>query len=1181
MSTENIIFNVIDWRETNNVLTEENEEIENDDMYQGRDEVQPEVAGKYSIELFGRTEDDKSVYVKVNDFTPYFYVEIPNEWGDKHVNKFVEYIKFRSIRKFRDSLIEYDIVKRHKFYGFTDNKEFKFIRLIFSNSEAMRKYSFIFYNEMQIPGLTSNKIKFKIYESNIVPLLRCMHIRDIKSCGWIGVDQYYEIEDDSILTDIKIEACWMDLKPIDKNIYADLKILSFDIECTSIDGGFPIAKREGDKIIMIGSTLSRYGKQQCFHKNIIVLGSCDPIPGVEVECYNNEKDVLLAWAKLVRRTDPDIITGYNIFGFDEIYIRDRAKLLGISNEFSRLGRFSDEISDFMETDLSSSALGDNKMRYFDMKGRVQIDLLKVVQRDHKLSSYKLDSVAENFIKGNISACINRNTIKCDNMDVLSVGNYITLEEDEVKYLDGKKFRIINIDKNIITLDSDLNIDLKKNKFKWGLVKDDLHPRELFKLFKGSSADRKIIAEYCIQDCALCNRLLAKLEILTNNMAMAIVCNVPLSYIFLRGQGIKIFSLVAKKCRTENYIIPVIRKNNNNVEEEEDSYQGAVVFDPKPGHYQTPIPVTDYGSLYPSSMIHKNLSHETIVLNGIYDNLPNYTYYDVNYETTNGKKMTCRYAKNKNGKMGILPQILQQLLAERKATRKKQEDEKDPSKWAILEGLQLAFKVTANSLYGQCGASTSPICLKEIAASTTAIGRDMLEFCKLFIEKIYREVIKIYLTMEMDEDKFKKMVGSILDNCKKSYISKDESFLIDYLKDLFNKMAPYQQFIEDNDIETNVETIYSDKYILPFLIQYAEENNIKFNVRKDGEDDSKFNKRIKNELYPQYTLLLRAMVHKYLSEKNIDLEPEIIYGDTDSNFINMRVYDKVTRENIKGIDSLSICIELGKLASNFISPLLPPPHTLNYEKTLWPFCIMSKKRYVGNMYEMDPHHYHLKYMGIVLKRRDNANIVKKIISGIINIMMSEPDQQKITEFIRKSIEDLLSGKYPIEDFIVTKTLKANYKDRTKIAHVCLADKRAIRDPGNKPQLNDRIPYVYKETKPIKGKKYLQGDLVEDPDYVRENGLKIDYLFYLTNQIMNPALQLLEFVVKNPEKMFNDYIQKEMNKRNGVQEISKWFPKNKESNDSDPYDKESNDSDSDDHPKFEPPIPKIKSKFLPDL
>ena len=72
----------------------------------------------------------------------------------------------------------------------------------------------------------------------------------------------------------------------------------------------------------------------------------------------------------------------------------------------------------------------------------------------------------------------------------------------------------------------------------------------------------------------------------------------------------------------------------------------------------------------------------------------------------------------------------------------------------------------------------------------------------------------------------------------------------------------------------------------------------------------------------------------------------------------------------------------------IAKIMPYPQKLNYEKTLYPFIILSKKRYVGNLYEFDVNKFKQKSMGIVLKRRDNANIVKKIYGGIIDILLNK-------------------------------------------------------------------------------------------------------------------------------------------------------------------------------------------------
>lgn len=82
------------------------------------------------------------------------------------------------------------------------------------------------------------------------------------------------------------------------------------------------------------------------------------------------------------------------------------------------------------------------------------------------------------------------------------------------------------------------------------------------------------------------------------MGMADVCSTPLSWILLRGQGVKILSLVAKVCKKHNYVLPLLPKTTGYA-----SYEGAVVLKPYPGLYlKEPVAVLDYASLYPSSMI---------------------------------------------------------------------------------------------------------------------------------------------------------------------------------------------------------------------------------------------------------------------------------------------------------------------------------------------------------------------------------------------------------------------------------------------------------------------------------------------------------------------------------------------------------------------------------------------------
>ena len=78
---------------------------------------------------------------------------------------------------------------------------------------------------------------------------------------------------------------------------------------------------------------------------------------------------------------------------------------------------------------------------------------------------------------------------------------------------------------------------------------------------------------------------------------------------------------------------------------------------------------------------------------------------------------------------------------------------------------------------------------------------------------------------------------------------------------------------------------------------------------------------------------------------------------------------------------------------------------------------------------------------------------------------------------------------------------------------MVDRIAEREPGNAPKSNDRIPFVYIETKEGRNTKVLQGDKVEHPDFIRKNSIKPDYKFYITNQIMKPVCQIYALTVEN--------------------------------------------------------------------
>ena len=266
---------------------------------------------------------------------------------------------------------------------------------------------------------------------------------------------------------------------------------------------------------------------------------------------------------------------------------------------------------------------------------------------------------------------------------------------------------------------------------------------------------------------------------------------------------------------------------------------------------------------------------------------------------------------------------------------------------------------------------------------------------------------------------------------------------------------------------------------------------------------------------------------YLAKEKVEEKfdgAKIVYGDTDSIFIDFKPKDD-DGNLLENKEALKKSIEMGVEAEKYIQTFLKPPHKLEYEKTFWPFILFSKKRYIGNKYEFKTgdDDYNQTSMGIVLKRRDNAKIVKHVYGGVINILMNKKNVEMSIKFLRDELYKLLDGQFPLDMLIVTKSLRGYYKNPDSIAHKVLADRMGVRDPGNKPSSNDRIPYAYIDTH---GKKIkLQGERIEHPDYIRENKLKPDYMFYITNQIMKPVGQIYSLIAEDLEgfKYSKDYYQ----------------------------------------------------------
>ena len=1271
----------------------------------------------FVIQMFGVNEKGDTCCIYVNDFQPFFFVKVGDNWDDYTARTFIDFIKKGVQKRYNESIASFKLVERQKLYGFSGGKSSKFIQIVFKNTTAMNRYKNLWYDYNQDGGdgnyrkrkpFIFNKVSIELYESNIPPLLRYFHIHNISPSGWVSFNTNRVLKAIVPTTTCTYEyICPLkELVPQpEKETRVPYKICSFDIEASSSHGDFPVPiksykrlatnlvdvfikqssfiqesmrkrfllkilmtafgydncddvdlvypkvtpskdrvkalvqilcdktldqakkanteednshlltidsifdkikethtrgggeadgdgddaeegangaeqveeietkktaykrptnpdekkltildllfsdkydrdekiqmsndvltmlfpKLEGDKVTFIGSTFMRYGETQPYMNHCLVLGSCDPVENVAIESVNTEQELLIKWTDLIQKENPDIIIGYNIFGFDYEFMFRRAQENECVRQFLLLSRKMGDLCAKQNRDTGeltientklSIASGEYDLRFFKMTGRLQIDMYAYFRRDFNLSSYKLDDVAGQFIGDDVKRveCIVHpefgevTELYSQNLMGLNVGDFIHIELSSFTtdyYKDGKKFRVLAIETgrevtetikgkeavnkyNVILIGGHENIE-KGKSIKWGMAKDDVTPQDIFRLAERDASGRAIVAKYCIQDCNLVHHLMNKIDVLTGYTEMASICSVPISFLVFRGQGIKLTSFVAKKCREKNTLMPDLEKMGD-----ADGYEGAIVLPPKCSMYMDiPVACVDYASLYPSGMISQNYSHdsevwtkeynlagELIRVTGerdksgrfIYDDLPDYEYIDIEFDTfkyirksatsraekTKVGKIICRWAQFPDGKKGIMPSILEELLKARSDTRKMIKTVKDPFMQNILDKRQLGYKVTANSLYGQCGSRTSTFYQKNVAASTTATGRMMITYAKRIIEEVYGNMV------------------------------------------------------------------------------------------------------YETALGPVRT------------------KAEYIYGDTDSVFFTFNLENPDTGEKVRGKTALEMTIEIAQDAAKLCSQWLKAPMELTYEKTLMPFILLSKKRYVGILYETDPNKGKMKFMGLSIKRRDSCDYLKDVYGGILNILMDTKQQDNIKraiDYLDNALTELVDGRVPMDKLAITKALRGYYKNPQQIGHNVLAERIGKRDPGNKPKAGDRMKFLFVVND---NPKALMGDKIETPEFIVGNKLQIDYNHYITNQLMKPLQQLfglaliqiwqlqgksvliksfqqelkkleaeypdLETFMKQKEKLcskkikvllFDKVLTKIYNQQNNIQPISKFF------------------------------------------
>jgi len=476
----------------------------------------------YTIRCFGVTKTGVSVTCKITGFTPFYYIKVPNNFNRVQLQHFLNYIESSyALRDFTNPLARENgkhksrVVEKKDLFGFRNGKQYKFIQLVFNNYSALMKSRYLFKKATTIPNVTTCPTKFKLYESNFEPFMRYCHIKDILMAGWIRIPKgKYRTTRDSATTQVEVS--------IDRRSVVSLREIqdisnflqaSWDIEVYSHDRTFPdpefkIRDSGGaivypNEIFQIATTYRYTNDKDTLIKHLLTLKHCSKIddPNVIVEECKDEKELIQRWVEIVSRMDPDIFYTYNGDSFDCMYLIERAVLCGLASK-KKTG--------------SKTVYSGHVLKKLSRMTEKQAEM----KREYFSSSAYGDSEFNRiYIPGRL------------NYDLL-----IHYKRGMKKY---SSYKLDNIASEI----------LKENK-------NDVSAKDIFNYYESGDPDKiKTIAEYCIQDTALLQKLVDKQLILTNIMQLANVTFVPIGFLTTRGQTIKVFSQVLRKARQMDFLVP--------------------------------------------------------------------------------------------------------------------------------------------------------------------------------------------------------------------------------------------------------------------------------------------------------------------------------------------------------------------------------------------------------------------------------------------------------------------------------------------------------------------------------------------------------------------------------------------------------------------------------------------------
>lgn len=1025
---------------------------------------------KSFIRAYGISTNGENVCVRVRGFKRFVYVELPEKSAEKAV---------ANLAKAKGASSTKLCMRQHLYYLSTN--KYPFLKCCFVTLKQMDAFVQSLRYPIFIPGIGRRSLK--VHEELATPVLQLISTRNLHMAGWMEFRGKLQAKKDQITSCAKEYVVnYVDLVDLSENHKTVVpKVLSFDLEVNSQNINCMPCNKPGDKIFQVSCVLND-GR-----KILLTLPLCDQLEGIQVETFVCEKDLLMGFIDLLKREQPNCLTGYNILSFDLPYLMKRCHRYFLLEDLKLAGFNLVSPARSVSTNWSSASFRNQHFEYMDWEGILLMDLMPIIMRDYKMDNYKLNTVAAKFVGAEKDPLTAKDIFEAFRKgQVTEVGKYCVKDADLVlKIFDklqvwiafAEMAKVCNVNMlSLYTHGQQVKVYSQVYRYCFDhkiVVDTDGYVAESDERYRGAHVIEPVPGYYedvipldfsslypsIMQAWNICFSTAVKDESVPDEQCNVfewddhVGCEHDPKMIRQKELKDQIDSIVErqrelrkKRDSLQSFMSTIDEMKRDQIGSDSVEYDSRAFRQAKSTAYER---VKQIDELI-SRAIEKNdqkaiqeLIQKQKIERERFDNVSKSSFVVTKREQRPAQAIKRRNAEinrqiaelqqrakplreereslmkgkpdrpmcvhrryrfyKPDVRKGVIPIIISNLLEARKNVRDKMKQTVDDDEKVVLDKQQLAYKVSANSMYGTLGAQRGMLVYMPGAMCVTMKGREAIQTA----EKLLRE---------------------------------------------------------------------------------------KFNA-------------------------------------------EIVYGDTDSNYVR---FPWLT-------DSKQIWDHAIKVAAE-ISNVYPSPMKLEFEEKIYKkFLILSKKRYMWQACDREGVlDEKVGKKGVLLARRDNSKFLRSVYEKMTEMIFDKCSRNEIIECLNERLNDLFRGTLSVEEYVITKSVGdvsgeydqetsrlGTYKVRSlsddpikKLqqlngrnerdfyiascpAHVRLAER--LRTRGHPVDPGTRIEFVVLRRTGAK----TQGDKIEELEYFKERShiLRIDPTYYLES-LQKPLDQLFKAGLGDP-------------------------------------------------------------------